>query len=209
MKRRYTSEQLLEIYRRIELPDKKMSANLDQIPEYDYKKEFRSYLDGLNSSLRIGEGLILYGPYSTGKSSLAAIVLKEAVLYGCIGFWVRGEHLTAAKMEGKMFDEKTTVIDRCLEVPLLVIDELHLREKTVYSNILVDEIIRERIDYQLPTVLTMNFGLAELEENYPSISAILDELGKRLHVTGKDFRRGGNTKKPKIKRNSDGTTDIF
>ena len=206
-----TSEDRFRLYERTGLPKVHYKTNLSLIKDsFAYKKSVVSYLENIDNCIKKGQGLVLYGEYSSGKSGIAALCMKAAINYGHIGFWVRCLDITADKIEKNMFDENTSVYDRCLEVPILVIDEVIIKKNVAYSEILLEEVIRHRIDDVKTTIITSNHTLKDLEDRHPALMAALSESCFPINVKGWDYRKSEKPKeKPKKRTNSDGTTNIW
>jgi len=216
MKPKYlTLGDLQKIYERTGAPSLHFGAHFGNIRECEYKKVLRTYCETIAENIANGNGLVLYGPFSSGKSALAAICIKSAIFVGQIGYWLRYMDLTAGKIEAIPFDAESTVYERCLLVPLLVVDELIVRKSAQYSEILLEEVVRHRLDDTLSTIITTNHTLAELSERHPALCAALSEKVTFVEVKGYDFRkkrvaselpRTGEAK-PSDKR-TDGTTKM-
>jgi DNA replication protein DnaC len=205
-----TVQDRLAIYDRTGMPKNHRKATLDLIPKFKYKKKVIGYIEDIDMQIKNGKGLFLYGPYSAGKSAIAALCIKAAVNFGHVGYWIRAMDLTSDKIEGTMFDEFITRYERCLEVPILVIDEMILRKKAAYSEILLEEVVRSRVDSEQVTILTTNHTLAEFRERHPALVAVLDEAVWYVEVKGWDHRKGTEaleTTKPRT--DSDGTSNLW
>ena len=172
------------------LPEQHWDCTLDQIsPELSYVSTIKDYVANIGDNLDKGRGLLLFGPHSSGKSALAAIALKAA-LVKCqkVGLWVRGSHIAGHKIEEDLYDSDSTMYERCHEVPLLVIDELILRG-TSKAEHFVEELIRERVDERGAMILTTNSTPRQLKDTHPGIAEVLIEAVEPVKIEGTNFRK--------------------
>lgn len=71
-------------FRNANVPQRKWCVDLDKIdPKLKYLEQVRTYLDNLKHNLIVGDGLLLYGPYRSGKSCLAAAIVREVAAHKC------------------------------------------------------------------------------------------------------------------------------
>ncbi len=172
-------------------------------PDSTAKKYLQSYLAKLPTFLKQGKGLMIHGPASRGKSALAAVCLKYAACLGVIGYWLRAVDLVEAKINNVMFDSSESVIGRCLSVPMLVLDDVWFRHgEDKFTGYYTDEVVRQRRDKKLVTIITTNHTMEELKAAHSSFYEIWKECGWALKVDEYDFRGD----KDKLLVNRDGTT---
>jgi hypothetical protein len=116
------------------------------------------YITRLHEMVENGWGLILYGPNDTGKSALAALVLKEARRWGYYGMFARAEALRVAGLRDTMFDESMSLVDRARFVTVLVIDDLgkEHRSSSGHAERFIEDLVRERVSEKLVTIMTTN-----------------------------------------------------
>ena len=171
------------------LPEQHWDCTLDQIsPELSYVSTIQDYVANIGENLDNGRGLLLFGPHSSGKSGVAAIVLKAALVKTQqVGLWIRGSHVAGHKIEEDLYDADTTMYERCLEVGLLVIDELILRGTSKAENF-VEELIRERVDTRGSMILTTNLTPAQVKDTHPGIAEVLVEAVEPVKIKGTNFR---------------------
>ena len=161
-----------------------------EIPQYPYKAIVAKYVEKLADQVRKGIGLILWGPYGSGKSAIGCILLKALfVKTGQIGLWVRATDIPSFVIEKTSFDSVETYKDRMASVPLLVIDELIVRGNDRFRETVVEDLIRERTNEGLATIITTNLPPSELRKRYPALAAVLQECSLPIKVHGCDFRK--------------------
>ncbi len=175
---------------RMRIPKRHWQANLAAIPDKcDHKKMIVKWVDDVQENVRKARGMFLLGDCSTGKSACAAIMLKAAATQNIMGLWVRARELPKFMIDKTRFDEDSTVIDRAGRVPVLVIDEVLVRDRTGYSEEVIEMLVRQRIDDELSTILTTNHSKKVLTDNCAELMAALMEAAYPQVVSGHDFRK--------------------
>lgn len=109
--------------------------------------------------------LLLQGGYGCGKTHLAASVANEAVSLGIPTLFLTVpdllDHLRASfDAEDTTFDER---FDQIRRAPLLVLDDFGTQSATEWAREKLFQILNYRYINRLPTVLTTNLALDELE----------------------------------------------
>ncbi len=137
--------------------------------------------------------LLLQGGYGCGKTHLAAAIANEALrrhiktLFTVVPDLL--DHLRAAYAPDSpvRFDER---IEAVRTVYLLILDDLGTENATPWAGEKLYQIINYRYNYELPTVITTNRHLAEIE---PRIrSRIRDRrLCRMVRIKAKDYREHG------------------
>lgn len=183
-----------KVFERIHLPVKYWSSTIAKIADQPHKGPFLDYWKVAPKHISEGRGLFLYGPFGSGKTSLAALIVKRAAQYGQIGYWVRMDDLISEMMDKAQFDATTTCTDRAREAPLLVVDEVIIRENVRFKETHLEETIRYRVDQKLATVLTSNDSPTKICRLIPGMSSILsDKAFLHLNVAGEDMRGEAET----------------
>lgn len=160
---------------------------LDGLP---HEEATTNYLKSLKRRTESGDSLVLCGEYSRGKSAIAALLLREALGLGIIGYWLPMRNWAKVQIEKTLFDASynITVEEHCLECPLLVVDEFVLRDNIAYNEQAMEHLIRQRADEDHSTIITTNLSWRTLESEYPAISAAMVGVYKWIEVRGYDFR---------------------
>lgn len=169
------------------IPERKREVSLAAIPDgLPYKRFIVKYITDLEQNVRDGIGLILWGPYRSGKSSIACLIAKEVMSHYASAFYIESPLL----MDGWL--EKDGATDpakrRILRSHLLVLDDAGQEHGKEYTKAIVDFVIRYRAERQGATILTTNMNPGELEKEYSKkFMTIAQTCMFPIHVEGKDW----------------------
>lgn len=148
-----------------------------------------NYLHRIDDMLDRGEGLLLYGPNSVGKTSAAVYAAKEVRRTGASVLMS-----TAATLRDSVF-EKADVMDGLPLVELartvdfLLIDDLGKEQRNRFSEHFFENLIRERGSNRLTTWITTNAGKDGLAALYKgTMMEVLKELVVPVEVAGVNHR---------------------
>lgn len=180
------------LLKRAMIPVNHWDCNLAEIPDdFPYKKRIIQYIENLREHIDRGEGLWLWGDYGTGKTGIAAILAKAALNKGYMPCWIAAENIPAYMCEDIYFSDDLLMRDRIFQVPMLVIDDIRLREqKNLRSDWIerwLEGIIRRRRDALLVTICSSNNSPFELKK-LKAVYAISQEAMEFIEVKGKNFR---------------------
>ncbi len=133
--------------------------------------------------------LLLMGGYGCGKTHLAAAVANEVVSLGVASVfltvpdlldWLRSSFSNADTTFEERFDE-------IRNVHLLVLDDLGTQNATAWAREKLFQLIDHRYIHKLPTVITTNLNLNEIDERIAS--RLQDkELVTRIQIDAADYR---------------------
>ena len=148
-----------ELMERMMVPKVHWNASMSEISNRSgHKKIIQEYLDDIEGNIKKAKGLLLFGSYGSGKSALGSIILKHAALKRHIGAWITCRTIPNLQIKETAFDENQTVYERLLSVPILVLDELILRDDMKYTEHVLEFVVRDRVDSQKSTILTTNLA---------------------------------------------------
>jgi DNA replication protein DnaC len=137
--------------------------------------------------------LILLGGYGVGKTHLAAAIANYQVALGHPVLFVIVpdllDHLRAAfgPSSETGLDERLEAIR---EVPLLVLDDLGAHNSTPWAQEKLFQIINHRYNSRLPTVITTNQRLEEIDPRIASRLVDGDLTHHIVDISAPDFRAG-------------------
>ena len=136
--------------------------------------------------------LVLLGGYGAGKTHLAAAItnynidLSRPAIFVVVPDLL--DHLRAAfgPTSESGIDER---LDNIRETPLLVLDDLGAHHSTPWAQEKLFQILNHRYNSRMPTVITTNQRLEELDPRVASRLADLD-LSQIFEIPAPDFRQG-------------------
>lgn len=160
------------------------------------------YIEHYDELAALGKGLYITGPPGTGKTFLAAAVVRELIKRGHeeVVFVSSYDLLdnVRASFGTEMRGDTETVVRRYKTIPLLVIDDLGKERLTEWGATILAGIVHARDAEMLPTIYTSNFSIdditaalargGEVDRAYAIASRI---AGSTLYVPviGQDRRR--------------------
>jgi len=173
------------------IPQAHWRATLAQIPVHCAHADFfAEYVDNIVANVKKPRGLYLFGFCSMGKSACAAIALKAAAAHEVYGFWINAKTVASHVIQETEWRDGRTTYDFCLQSPLLVIDEVQLRGDSRFTETIIEDLVRSRVDDMLCTIITSNHTPEVLKERYASLGSVLMEAVLPLKVDGHNFREG-------------------
>jgi DNA replication protein DnaC len=137
--------------------------------------------------------LVLLGSYGSGKTHLAAAIanyrigLGHAVLFVVVPDLLDYLRATFGPSSETALDER---LDAIREIPLLVLDDLGAHNSTPWAQEKLFQILNHRYNGRLPTVITSNQRLEELDPRITSRLVDLD-LSQVYEIEARDFRASG------------------
>lgn len=137
--------------------------------------------------------LLLRGTYGCGKTHLAAAVGNSAVQLAVPTLFLTVPDLLDSlrfsyESPDTTFEEQ---FDRIRNIQLLILDDFGTQNATPWAQEKLFQIINYRYINKLPTVITTNLDIADIE---PRIRSRLTdpELVTKVEITAPDFRQPGN-----------------
>lgn len=194
------------------VPDRRADQTLDSYPATAQTAvvvdDLRAFLAGWDRQ----RGLILKGPYGTGKSGLLVGTLRELLArYYVPAYNPRSrfvQPLTSSTSATPLWFTTSTdlfdtlkggfdngayaaLVSRAQRVKLLALDDLGAEKSTEWVQERLFSIVNYRYEYELPTFVTTNYGLKQLGERIGQrVLERLLECCDALSVDGKNLRTG-------------------
>lgn len=173
------------------MPERHFTATLTSIPKnLQYVRIVSDWIDHIEENIRKPKGFFFVGDFGRGKSALAAICLKAAAVRGHIGLWITARKIAGYRINKDMFDDYMTYMERAETVPILVIDEVQLAkgDNVGFTELAIEELIRDRIDAKLCTIMTSNLSPGEIKDRVPSMANLFGEAVVKVEVAGINWR---------------------
>jgi DNA replication protein DnaC len=137
--------------------------------------------------------LVLVGGYGCGKTHLAAAIANrliergQQVLFVVVPDLLDHLRATFGPNSPVSYDRR---FDEVRNAPVLILDDLGTQSSTAWAQEKLFQILNYRYNARLPTVVTTNQNLEEIDLRIRSRLADLD-LAILLTILAPDFRRGG------------------
>lgn len=136
--------------------------------------------------------LLLTGSYGSGKTHLAAAIANHALASGDAAVFMVApdllDHLRAA-FSPSSETGYDALFEQVRNAPLLVLDDLGAQSSTPWAQEKLYQLLNHRYNLRLPTVITTNQRLEEMEPRIRSRLQDID-LVQRITILAPDFRTG-------------------
>lgn len=138
--------------------------------------------------------LVIMGGYGSGKTHLAAAIANYQLEQGNRVLFVTApdllDHLRSSfGLTGYDEESYSSRFEEIRDVPLLILDDLGIESPTPWATEKLYQIINHRYNAKLPTIITTNHTLDELEMRLRSRLSDL-AVSEQLTITAPDYRRG-------------------
>ena len=132
--------------------------------------------------------LLMFGTFGTGKTLLGSSIIRECGGYYTTSFKMCIEYESSSDFRAKK--SKLEVYDFYCNVPVLVIDEFGASDKKATEKELIANIIDQRYENNLPTVLISNLTKQQIVEILGRrIFDRLTEICTSVEFTGESRRK--------------------
>ena len=180
--RKWREENIEELLARVGVPRRYLGASLQNF-------------NGKKPKLQVG---FITGPPGVGKTHLAVALLREDIVFKGrdAGRFVRTVDLLKEIRDS--FQEHSAASERAIldnygrKVPFLVIDDLGTEKISDWVEQTLYDLIDRRYVEMLPTIITSNLSLDEIEAHYGNhgkrLASRIYDLGEVFVITGKDRR---------------------
>ena len=173
---------------------KEMTFDTFDISGFNNSKEINKTLEvafntAKNYAGHLNGWLLLMGSYGCGKTHLAAAIANEVVSMGVETLFLTVPDLLDWLRYSFSSDETTyeSRFEEIKNIRFLVLDDLGTQNTTAWAREKLFQIINHRYTHKLPTVVTTNIGLNEIDERVSS--RLQDrELVIKIQIDAPDFR---------------------
>lgn len=175
------------------LPRDYWTVKVQGVPE-SVQDTVRRYLVNTDTMMERGAGMILSGSPGVGKTGIAALVCKEARSRGYTVYFTSVWELRECIRAKILFDEGTSVLDRCREVDVLVLDGLRTEDQKdyVFGIRAIEELLVGRGARKKVSLVTTRMNMRELREAFEGLLDAVQGCMVSLPVEGPDLRRAQN-----------------
>lgn len=180
------------------VPRRYWNAQLSAIEgEPEYKVMLGQYMDRIHEHTDEGMGLLLYGGFETGKSSLAIVVLKEAIHRGGIAHFISSRDIPSAYFEAAeleaAFGDPIVIKDRIRRSNLIVIDDLGAEsfDQKGPAGAEIERVLREAYEEMQTVIMTTNAAdPKDLEGKFTQgVVSLLGRITTQIEVKTSQWRK--------------------
>lgn len=174
---------------RMNIPEALWRAKVQHVPE-SVRETIQNYLERFDTMAEKGAGLALWGKPGVGKTGVATVIAKEARALGYTAYLTTVSDLRDSMRERRMFDDSSSIIDRCREVDVLVLDSFQATDATDhYVNLKsIEELLVQRGGRLKITILTTDITWTQLVQNHGAFARTISAYLVALEVKGEDLR---------------------
>jgi len=153
--------------RRTNIPKGYWKADINSL-EGEVRAKTEAYLAKMHEALRDGWGMMFYGDFRTGKSSVAAIIGRRMLAHGAGVYFIEASDLMDVVLgrPKPMFEDDETVEHRLYDCNLLILDDLGREHSKEFGESLVEKVLRKRLVDNRSTIITTNLDANALKQKY-------------------------------------------
>ena len=140
---------------------------------------------------REGGGLYLWGPWGTGKTTLAGATAFDMLHHHKL-IWMPASQLLADLSADWGSERRDRAVDVLVGDYALVLDDVDKVRDSQYGVENLHQLVDQRVEHERPLLLTANVPIGELASRYsPAIASRLAGYCRVVKVEGVDRRLGG------------------
>lgn len=176
-------------FERMNLPEDFWRTKVQHVQESVRKPVF-TYLRKIDEMVALGAGLWVTGPNGVGKTSIAALAAKEARSRGFTVYFTSVWELRECIRARIGFDDNLTVLGRCQEVDLLVLDDLRIEDarQSFFGGKELHDLVIHRRNRRKPTIITTQLDPHAITEEFSALANATEGCMVFLPVTGRNLR---------------------
>jgi len=150
-----------------------------------------NYLRKIDEMVKLGAGLWISGPAGTGKTSIAALAAKEARSRGFTVYFTTIGELRECIRSRIGFDDTTSILGRCRNVDLLVLDELRSddADDKFFGAKHIEELAAHRRAERRVSILTTRLDADKLDKHFPGLRSASEGGMVWFPVNGRNLRQ--------------------
>lgn len=178
------------------VPRRYWDASLDAVEgDPSFKETLRQFRERVHEHATDGMGLLLHGPFNTGKSCLAVVVLKAVVQRGGIAHFTPTENIPAIYYEDATidvsFDEPVVIKDRMRRANLIILDDLGAESFDTHgpAGAKLERIIRTAYEEMQMLVVTTNLSMEKIEAKFTKgVVSLLQRITTGVEIVTEQWR---------------------
>lgn len=175
-------------YDRAHIPDKLRVASIEKIPKsVEYKSDIERYINGIDSYIKDGIGLLMTGPHGGGKSGAATIIACEVLSRGGSALFIEEGTLIEAIFDKTRYNDDYSIHERAESVDLLALDDLGLAPDSPNLH-MTETLVKFRIHRKKANVITTNLKTDAFKSRYKTIWDALREATIPIVCSGVNWR---------------------
>lgn len=156
-------------------------------------KKIRAYCKRIQEMMDKGWGIVLMGPYGTGKSLLANHILKTALENKYSAYTREFSEMINIAITGKDYiGQEKNIYEELSKIDFYCIENVgweYSKDQSSYVPLKLDSFITLRAQQGLPTLITMNITTSDFKKDYGDhIYSVLKGHCLFLHIPGIDNR---------------------
>lgn len=143
-----------------EIENESQKKGFDIVSDY-YKNAVKNFLFGTN--------LIILGNYGTGKTALISVLcnlLTEEFFFDCRFVNIVDLFDIVKASFSSLSIDTLKLIEIYKKADFLFLDDIDKKTPTSYAKELVYSIVNSRVENELPTIITANHDLEDLDKNF-------------------------------------------
>ena len=156
----------------------------------------KKYLENAPQYVSRGTGIVLHGPYGSGKTLLMNLLVKDLIHMGYACYATTFASMIELFTAGwRSPDEQRWFQRKIVQSDVLLLDDLgrELKRNNKLSESTFDDVLRTRVQTGKVTLITTNLTPAEMKEGYGrAVLSLIRESSLVRQIEGKDFRPEAN-----------------